>query len=194
MKLILYISLILFSFGFQNTQEANDKLIYQDKIQKTVKTSFWVNGVCDMCQNRIQKAALNTKGVKMANWVIKTKILTVIYSDKKCSVDQIKKNLAKAGHDTVDYKATSEDYDNLRINEHAGTKKFSNYFSVYLGGENLSNYTQENPILGSSNPFGSTFDSSMIYAPVHGRTFYIGLRYKIKKREEHFDGDNHDNN
>ena len=74
------------------------------------------------------------------------------------------------------------------------TKKFSNYFSVYLGGENLSNYTQENPILGSSNPFGSTFDSSMIYAPVHGRTFYIGLRYKIKKREEHFDGDNHDNN
>jgi len=59
------------------------------------------------------------------------------------------------------------------------TKRFSKQFSMYFGGENLTNYTQENPILGSDDPFGSYFDSSLIYAPIHGRMFYAGIRYTI---------------
>jgi len=71
------------------------------------------------------------------------------------------------------------------------TKKFSEHFSIYLGGENLGNYKQENPILGSDLPFSTYFDSSMIYAPVHGRTFYAGLRYKIKKVKKHTKNEEH---
>lgn len=59
------------------------------------------------------------------------------------------------------------------------TKVFSNKFEVYLGGENLTNMRQKNPILANDNPFGNNFDSTIIYAPIFGRMFYSGLRFKI---------------
>ncbi len=59
------------------------------------------------------------------------------------------------------------------------TKKFRK-FEIYLGVENLLNYTQNNPIIASDNPFGSNFDASMIYAPMDGRIIYAGFRMEIK--------------
>lgn len=60
------------------------------------------------------------------------------------------------------------------------TKVFSKTFEVYVGGENIGNYRQEKAILGANNPFGATFDTSIIYAPVFGQMYYAGLRFKIK--------------
>ncbi|SDU22712.1 Outer membrane receptor proteins, mostly Fe transport [Polaribacter sp. Hel1_33_78] len=60
------------------------------------------------------------------------------------------------------------------------TRVFSNRFELYLGGENLSNVQQKNPILASDDPFGSNFDTTIVYAPIFGRTFYAGLRFKIE--------------
>lgn len=60
------------------------------------------------------------------------------------------------------------------------TKIFSPTFEVYVGGENIGNYTQEKAILGSQNPFGPNFDASIVYAPVFGQMYYAGLRFKIK--------------
>ena len=60
------------------------------------------------------------------------------------------------------------------------TKVFSDKFEVYVGAENLTNVQQKNPILGSDNPFGSYFDSTIVYSPIFGRAFYTGLRFKIK--------------
>ncbi|RZJ29870.1 MAG: TonB-dependent receptor, partial [Flavobacterium sp.] len=60
------------------------------------------------------------------------------------------------------------------------TRTFSSVFEMYLGGENIGNYTQEKAILGSNDPFGPTFDSSIVYAPVFGQMYYLGLRFKIK--------------
>jgi hypothetical protein len=51
---------------------------------------------------------------------------------------------------------------------------------MYIGGENIGNYKQENAILGEHNPFGTHFDTSIIYAPVFGQMYYAGLRFKIK--------------
>ena len=59
------------------------------------------------------------------------------------------------------------------------TKRFRK-FDVYLGGENLLSYMQENPIIDAANPDDDVFDASLIYAPVMGRTIYAGIRYKIK--------------
>ena len=59
------------------------------------------------------------------------------------------------------------------------TRVFSSRFEVYIGGENIGNYTQKNPILDSKKPFGINFDSSLIYAPIHGSLIYIGLRLKL---------------
>jgi outer membrane receptor for ferrienterochelin and colicins len=59
------------------------------------------------------------------------------------------------------------------------SKNWQQKFEVYLGAENLMNYRQENPILGSEDPFGSYFDSSLIWGPVFGRNIYMGMRYRI---------------
>lgn len=60
------------------------------------------------------------------------------------------------------------------------TRTFSSTFEVYIGGENIGNYKQDNAILGSDDPFGPNFDASIVYAPVFGQMYYAGLRFKIK--------------
>jgi len=59
------------------------------------------------------------------------------------------------------------------------TRVFSNKFEVYLGGENINNFKQDNPIIMASNPYSSDFDASIIHGPVFGSTYYMGLRFKI---------------
>ncbi|AYN69123.1 TonB-dependent receptor [Euzebyella marina] len=59
------------------------------------------------------------------------------------------------------------------------TKVFSKSFEVYVGGENLGNTTQQVPVLGANDPFGPYFDTSIVYAPIMGRMFYAGFRYRI---------------
>lgn len=61
------------------------------------------------------------------------------------------------------------------------TKVFSPKFEMYLGGENIFNITQDRPILAADDPFGTYFDSTMVYAPIHGVHYYLGLRYNLKK-------------
>lgn len=60
------------------------------------------------------------------------------------------------------------------------TRTFSSTFEMYAGAENLGNYQQDKAILGNDNPFGPTFDTSIVYAPIFGQMFYAGLRFKIK--------------
>ncbi|MGB5417885.1 TonB-dependent receptor plug domain-containing protein, partial [Algibacter sp.] len=59
------------------------------------------------------------------------------------------------------------------------TKVFSSQFEVYLGGENITNLRQSNPILGADDPFGANFDSTFVYGPIFGSMYYAGLRYKL---------------
>jgi outer membrane receptor for ferrienterochelin and colicin len=66
-----------------------------------------------------------------------------------------------------------------RINAQV-TKVFSKQFEVYLGGENLLGYKQDNPILASDDPFGAYFDSTIIHAPIQGANVYAGLRFNIE--------------
>lgn len=61
------------------------------------------------------------------------------------------------------------------------TKSFSKALEIYLGGENIGNRVQINPILASDAPFGPDFDSTISYAPVLGEIYYLGLRYKLNK-------------
>jgi outer membrane receptor for ferrienterochelin and colicin len=53
-------------------------------------------------------------------------------------------------------------------------------FELYLGGENLSNYFQKDPIIAADQPFSSYFDAALVWGPVSGRLVYTGIRYKIK--------------
>jgi|TARA_R100000479_G_scaffold21607_1_gene8194 outer membrane receptor for ferrienterochelin and colicin len=60
------------------------------------------------------------------------------------------------------------------------TKVFSPKFEIYIGGENVTNVRQNNPILGADNPFGPNFDSTFVYGPIFGNLYYAGLRFRIK--------------
>ncbi len=60
------------------------------------------------------------------------------------------------------------------------TRTFSSTFELYIGGENMGNFKQTNGIVQNENPFGTYFDSSMLYGPVFGQMYYAGLRFKIK--------------
>jgi outer membrane receptor for ferrienterochelin and colicins len=54
-------------------------------------------------------------------------------------------------------------------------------FSLYVGGENLTNYKIDNPILHSHHPWTSAFDATQVWGPVTGAMAYIGIRYKLEK-------------
>jgi outer membrane receptor for ferrienterochelin and colicins len=59
------------------------------------------------------------------------------------------------------------------------TKKFK-YIDVYIGGENLTNFTQNNRITEFMRPYHTYFDASMVWGPVIGRTVYAGIRMTVK--------------
>ena len=80
---------------------------------KNAKSTIEVDGVCGMCKERIEKACLKTKGVKMANWNRETHELNLIYDERKTNLKTIQENIAAVGHDTPEFKATDEAYNSV---------------------------------------------------------------------------------
>lgn len=54
-------------------------------------------------------------------------------------------------------------------------------FSIYVGGENLTNYKQPNPIIGAANPWAPEFDATQVWGPIDGAMAYVGIRFKFEK-------------
>jgi outer membrane receptor for ferrienterochelin and colicin len=89
-----------------------------------------------------------------------------------------KQRLPYTGSNPVNYQLADYSPGYSQMNAQV-TKVFTKNFEIYLGGENLTGYTQENPILAADDPFSPYFDSSIVYAPVLGNMYYAGLRFKI---------------
>jgi len=81
--------------------------------EKNKKISMNVDGKCEMCKGRIEKAALNVKGVKFASWDIPTHELSLIIDERKTDAMQVKTALVGAGHDTKELKATEAAYESI---------------------------------------------------------------------------------
>jgi outer membrane receptor for ferrienterochelin and colicins len=60
------------------------------------------------------------------------------------------------------------------------SKDLKTRWSLYVGVENISDYTLSNPIIAPSEPFSSYFDSSMVWGPIFGRMAYAGFRYRVR--------------
>ena len=60
------------------------------------------------------------------------------------------------------------------------TREFR-HFSLYVGGENLTNYRQPNPVVNAANPWSATFDPTLVWGPVHGIMAYAGIRMNFWK-------------
>ena len=85
----------------------------QEKKNKNAKYVTEVNGNCEQCQKRIQKAAYSVVGVKSAIWDIETHQLSLILNEEKSAALDVKKAIAEVGHDTDEVKATEEQYQSL---------------------------------------------------------------------------------
>jgi periplasmic mercuric ion binding protein len=105
MRTIILVLLVTFAGFSSNAQEV--------KKNKNAKYAIEVNGNCEHCQKRIQKAALSVAGVKQATWNIESHQLSLILNEEKCSVADVKKAVAKVGHDTDEAKTAIETYDKL---------------------------------------------------------------------------------
>jgi cation transport ATPase len=80
---------------------------------KDKKVEFLVNGKCEMCEKRIEMAALADSGVSKADWNKETKMITVTLDDSKTDMDKVGAAIAKVGHDTKTNKASDETYNSL---------------------------------------------------------------------------------
>ena len=74
---------------------------------------FGVKGSCDMCKERIEKAAKGVNGVLSAHWDKDTQMIHLQYEPQKTSPKAISKAIAKVGHDTDMDKADKAVYDKL---------------------------------------------------------------------------------
>ncbi|WP_299711983.1 cation transporter [uncultured Tenacibaculum sp.] len=101
-KIITIICLVFVAFAGQ-----------AQKKKRNAKLSLKVDGVCMECKVRIEKAALNTKGVKYANWDLNTHQLMVIIDERKTDKKTVCQKVAGVGHDTKNFKAPKEAYDKL---------------------------------------------------------------------------------
>ena len=59
--------------------------------------------------------------------------------------------------------------------------KWFRWGNIYIGGENLTNFKQKDPIIGYDDPWGSDFDATMIYGPIDGIMVYGGIKWKLSK-------------
>ena len=58
------------------------------------------------------------------------------------------------------------------------TRRFR-HVSVYVGGENLTNYRQPIPVFCADDPWSDMFEPTLIWGPVHGIMAYAGVRVNI---------------
>ena len=85
-------------------------LVSGSALAQTSEVTFWVNGVCGMCEKRIESALINSPGVKFADWDIETLQVKVVYNSKKLSEQKLHEIVAGVGHDTQKVRAKEEDY------------------------------------------------------------------------------------
>ena len=62
--------------------------------------------------------------------------------------------------------------------------KYFRTWSIYLGAENMTNYTQHHPIIAAEAPYSPDFDASDVWAPTHGWKLYLGFRWAMERKED----------
>lgn len=101
-KLIVAVGLL--SFLDYSAKAQNSKEVITDTLQ--------VSGVCGMCEERIENAAL-IKGVKQAEWLVDQQSLIVVYRADKTSMNEVARAVADAGHDNELITCTDEEYEQV---------------------------------------------------------------------------------
>ncbi|MFK6999814.1 heavy-metal-associated domain-containing protein [Flavobacterium oreochromis] len=111
-NIVLVLVLFISVFGFAQEKIVGSEFIGVKK-NKNAKYNIEVNGNCEMCKKRIERAAFSISGVKMAQYDIEGKMLHLVLNEEKCTLLDVEKAIGKIGHDTKNVKAIQEDYEKL---------------------------------------------------------------------------------
>ena len=84
-------------------------------------------------------------------------------------------NPYKLDDGTDSWNRTFKSYEQLT----AQVTRWFRHFSVYVGCNNITDFTQSVPVYDAHHPWSSTFDPTMVWAPTDGRTFYAGIRINL---------------
>ena len=85
-------------------------LITLNSFSQTKSAKIVVDGVCMMCEERIEKKAIDVKGIKLADWKLDNRVLKVVYNEKNITINEIHEFLGSIGHDTEKKIASDEAY------------------------------------------------------------------------------------
>ena len=124
-------------------------------------------------------------GVFTANYLWRKLQLTVAYTARLTGPMALPEvyDLDEQGNPLPHPRATRSEpfsFHNLQV-----TKDFSEKWSVYAGVQNIFDYIQPlSPLVGYNDPNTSTgfseyFDTSYAFAPIHGREFYLGVKWNL---------------
>lgn len=106
MKNLLILFGMLVSFG---TYAQQQPIKVADGYKIEIKTS----AVCEMCKETIEQDLTFEKGVKSINLDVHTKVVTIIYNDKKTDPKILRSRIAKVGYNADDVKRDGEAYKKL---------------------------------------------------------------------------------
>lgn len=81
-----------------------------NSFSQTKSAKIVVDGVCMMCEERIEKKAIDIKGIKLADWDLDNRVLKVVYNEKNITINEIHEFLGSIGHDTEKKIASDEAY------------------------------------------------------------------------------------
>ena len=85
-------------------------LVTLNSYSQTKSAKIVVDGVCMMCEERIEKKAIDVKGIKLADWNLDNRVLKIVYNEKNITINEIHEFLGSIGHDTEKKIASNEAY------------------------------------------------------------------------------------
>ncbi len=67
----------------------------------------------------------------------------------------------------------------ITVNAHV-SKQINKKLEAYIGGENLTNYSQHHAIISNGDVTATDFDATQVWGPIMGINAYAGMRYIIR--------------
>ena len=107
--LVLIMAVIAFNSIALKAQCGDSESNNTSTAVKSGGQTYKVDGKCEMCKSKIEKAAYSIKGVKAVNWDVKTHLMTMDIS-QETNLDNVFKAIADAGYDNEKFKASEKDY------------------------------------------------------------------------------------
>jgi outer membrane receptor for ferrienterochelin and colicins len=145
-----------------------------------VKFAYKINDVKTTYKDTLQQVPLVAKSRGLLTLDYKTPNKKWLFNYTLSLTGQ--QRLADRSYTPPQYLHHSEPYSPNYYLMNASINRFFKNFEIYGGGENLTNYTQHNPIIASDNP-SIYFDATQVYAPMMGRRAYVGIRWWMDRRK-----------